>query len=244
MNKKTHYKQQLNYFQKEFSAVSRYELAFWKRSYVQKIKEYLLDKDFKNKTLLDIATGSGYVAVEMAKYGVNVIACDMSDQAIANLKKYKKQYSLKNLKLLVCKAENIPLVDNSVDYVVANAILEHIPDEKQVVLEWKRVLRNNGKMFITVPLSLRHIWPFLWLINIFYDKRLGHLRRYDRKSLKEKFQLKVLRVFYTGHLIKVLGAIFSVLTGIHKFDEFLEKQDSKKQDIQYGANNISIIFKK
>ena len=46
MNKKTHYKQQLNYFQKEFSAVSRYELAFWKRSYVQKIKEYLLDKDF------------------------------------------------------------------------------------------------------------------------------------------------------------------------------------------------------
>ena len=244
MNKKTHYKQQLNYFQKEFSAVSRYELAFWKRSYVQKIKEYLLDKDFKNKTLLDIATGSGYVAVEMAKYGVNVIACDMSDQAIANLKKYKKQYSLKNLKLLVCKAENIPLVDNSVDYVVANAILEHIPDEKQVVLEWKRVLRNNGKMFITVPLSLRHIWPFLWLINIFYDKRLGHLRRYDRKSLKEKFQLKVLKVFYTGHLIKVLGVIFSALIGTHKFDEFLEKQDSKKQNIQYGANNISIIFKK
>ena len=242
MNKNTHYRKQLNYFQKEFSAVSHYELAAWQKSYIEKIKEYLLDNDFKNKTLLDIATGTGYVAVEMARNGINVIACDMSEQAIENIKKYKKKFSLKNLELLVCRAEDIPLADNSVDYIVANAILEHIPDEKQVVLEWKRVLRSNGKMFITVPLSLKYIWPFLWLINILYDKRLGHLRRYDLKSLKEKFRLKVFKVFYTGHLVKVIGVIFSELIGTHKFDEFLEKQDSKKQDIRYGANNISVIF--
>lgn len=98
MNKNTHYKKQLDYFQKEFSGVSRYELAAWQKSYTQKIKEYLLVNDFKNKTLLDVATGSGYVAVEMARYGVNVIACDMSEQAIENLKKYKKQFYLNNLK--------------------------------------------------------------------------------------------------------------------------------------------------
>jgi len=242
MNKNAHYRKQLDYYQKEFSAVSRYELAAWQKSYIQRIKEYLLGNDFKNKTLLDIGAGSGYVAVELARYGVNVIACDMSEQAIENLKKYKRQFSLKNLKLLVCKAEDIPLADNSVDYVVVNALLEHIIDEKKAIYKWKKVLRKEGKMLITVPLSLKYVWPFLWLINILYDKRLGHLRRYDLKSLKEKFRLKVFKVFYTGHLVKVLGVIFSELIGTHRFDEFLEKQDSKKQDIQYGANNISVIF--
>mgnify|MGYP001575204898 CR=1 FL=1 len=242
MNKNAHYKKQLTYFEKEFSAVSRYELAEWQKSYIQKIKEYLLDNDFKNKTLLDIATGSGYVAVEMARYGINVIACDMSEQAIENIKKYKKKFSLKNLELLVCKAEDIPLADNSVDYIIANAILEHIIDEKKAIYKWKKVLRKEGKMLITVPLSLKYVWPFLWLINILYDKRLGHLRRYDLKSLKEKFRLKVFKVFYTGHLFKVLGVMFSELIGTHRFDEFLEKQDSKKRDIQYGGSNISVIF--
>ncbi|MEK7502027.1 MAG: class I SAM-dependent methyltransferase [Patescibacteria group bacterium] len=242
MNKKAHYKKQLSYFEKEFSGISQYKLAAWQKSYIQRIKEYLLDNDFKNKTLLDIGAGSGYVAVELAKYGINVIACDMSEQAIENLKKYKSQLSLSNLKFLVCKAEDIPLADNSVDYIVANALLEHIPNEKKAIYKWRKVLRKEGKMLITVPLSLKYVWPFLWLINILYDKRLGHLRRYDLNSLKEKFRLKVLKVFYTGHLLKVFGVIFSESIGIHRFDEFLEKQDRKKQDIQYGANNISVIF--
>lgn len=244
MNKNVHYRKQLTYFEKEFSAVSHYELAAWQKSYIQKIKEYLLDNDFKNKTLLDIGAGSGYVAVELARYGINVIACDMSEQAIANLKKYKRQFSLKNLRLLVCKAEEIPLANNSVDYIVANALLEHILDEKKAINKWKKILRKRGKMLITVPLSLKYVWPFLWLINILYDKRLGHLRRYDLKSLKNKFRLKVYKVFYTGHLIKVIGVIFSELLGTHRFDEFLEKQDSKKQNIQYGASNISVIFQR
>lgn len=242
MNKNAHYKKQLDYFEKEFSGISQYKLAAWQKSYIEKIKKYLLGKDFNKKTLIDIGTGSGYVAIEIAKLGMNVIACDLSPQAIRNLENYKRLYRLKNLKPILCKAEKLPLKDKTVDYVLANAILEHIPDEKQVVLEWKRVLRSNGKMFITVPLSLKYIWPFLWLINIFYDKRLGHLRRYDLKSLKEKFRLKVFKVFYTGHFVKVLGVIFSELIGTHRLDEFLEKQDSKKQGIQYGANNISVIF--
>jgi ubiquinone/menaquinone biosynthesis C-methylase UbiE len=242
MDKKDHYKQQLAYYEKEFSANSEYKLAAWQESYIERIKNFLLDKDFQKKRLIDIGTGSGYVAIEMAKLGINVIACDLSPQAIKNLQKYKKGLSLHSLQLIVCNAEKISLKDNTVDYILANAILEHMPNEKETIREWRRILKPGGKMFVTVPLSLKYVWPFLWLINIFYDKRLGHLRRYDLKSLKEKFRLKVFKVFYTGHLVKVLGVIFSELIRTHRFDEFLEKQDSKKQDIQYGANNISVIF--
>lgn len=243
MDKKTQYKKQIEYFDKEFSQVSHYELAPWQKSYVEKIKTYIIDNNnYKKKTLLDIGTGEGYIAIELAKYGVNVIACDLSPQAIKNLKRYKKKLELKNLAPICCNAEELPLKDKSVDYVVANALLEHLPNEQKAINEWKRVLKENGRMFITVPLSLKFVWPFLWPINILYDKRLGHLRRYDRESLKKKFKLKPIKFFYTGRLMKVIGVLIAMLFKTHSFDEFLERQDQRSQNRQYGANNITVIF--
>lgn len=243
MDKKNHYKKQVSYFDKEFATVSNYRLAAWQKSYIEKIKTYLIKDNFKNRVLLDIGTGTGYVAIEMAKMGLQVTACDLSPKAIENLERYKKQYKLKNLTLMVCNAEEIPLKQNSVDYIVCNALLEHLPNEKKSIQNWKKLLNKNGKMLITVPLSLKHVWPFLWPINIIHDKRLGHLRRYDKVSIKNKFNLKIEQTFYTGHILKVVGVILSMILRTHKFDTLLEKVDKIWQDRAYGANNISIIFK-
>lgn len=243
MNKKDHYRQQRSYFQKEFSEIHEYSLSEWQKSYIERIKKYVLDNNFKEKTLLDIATGSGYVAIEMAKLGMQVIACDLTPKAIENLQKYKKRFSLSNLQLIVSTAEKIPLKDNSVDYIVANAILEHIPNEEEAIAEWKRILKTNGKMFITVPLRFRFIWPFLWPINYLHDKRIGHLRRYDLPTLHNKFKLKLLHYFYTGHLVKVFGIIVSILLKTNKFEKYFERKDSAKEYVRYGANNVTVIFK-
>lgn len=242
MNEKKQYKHQRSYFNKEFSNIHEYRLAQWQISYIDRIKENLLTKDFKKKTLLDIATGRGYIAIEMAKLGMQVIACDLSFQSIKNLGKYKKQFSLKNLQLLNCPAEKIPLPDKSVDYIVANAILEHIPNEKEAIAEWKRILKPHGKMFIAVPLKLRYVWPFLWPINYIHDKRIGHLRRYNLQNLQEKFNLRVLKVFYTGHLLKVISAITSLYVWGERFSEFFEKIDTKQESKRYGASNIIVLF--
>jgi ubiquinone/menaquinone biosynthesis C-methylase UbiE len=244
MDKKRHYKHQRKYFDKEYSQVKSYALEPWQESYIQRIKKTLLDKDYKKKTLLDIATGTGYVAIEMALLGMNVIACDLSPQALKNLKTYKKQFKLKNLKLVECKAEELPMKTGSVDYVTANAILEHIPEEKRAVEEWKRVLKKDGRMFITVPLKLRYIWPFLWWPNIIHDKQIGHLRRYDLPSLKNKFKLSVKKVFYTGHLEKIFPIILSKFLKNNTYHQYFEERDRKKEHILYGANNISVVLQK
>jgi len=243
MNVTTHFKKQIKYFDKEFSSMQQYELSEWQKSYIDKIKQYVLDKDFKKKTLLDIGTGSGYIAVEIARLGMHVIACDLSPQAIENLQKYKKKLKLKNLDLIICNAEKIPLRNGSVDYIVCNALLEHIPHEKKTIAEWKRLLNKKGKLFITVPLSLTYVWPFLWPINMVHDKNLGHLRRYDYGSLKNKFNLPIEKVFYTGHLVKVVGVIFSMILRTKKMDNWLERADRLTENFEYGANNISILFK-
>ena len=242
-NLDSHYKKQLSYFGEEFGRVDKYKLDYWQKRYIGRIKKYVLRDNCEGKVLIDIATGSGYVAIEMAKLGLNVIATDLTPEAIGNLNKYKKKLSLSNLKIIKCYAEKIPLPNKSVDFIVANAILEHVPDEKQAIGEWKRILKPGGKMFITVPLNLRYVWPFLWPINFIHDKRIGHLRRYDLENLQEKFNLRVLKVFYSGHLIKVLGIIIAIILKTSRFDTFFEDKDQTMQSKIYGASNISVIFK-
>jgi len=63
-------------------------------------------------------------------------------------------------------------------------------------------------------------------------------------GLKNKFNLKIEQTFYTGHIFKVVGVILSIILRTHKFDTLLEKVDKIWQDRAYGANNISVIFKK
>lgn len=243
MKKNKQYKNQIDYFSKEFESITDYKLHSWQKSYVERIRGDMLGKNYKGKSLLDIATGSGYIAVEMAKLGLNVIATDLTPKAINNLNKYKNKLSLKNMKTKISLAEKLDLPDNSVDYVVANAILEHIPEEKQAVKEWKRVLKNNGKIFITVPLKFRYIYPFLWLPNYIHDRNIGHLRRYDKKSLQNVFKLPAVKIYYSGHLIKIFGILVGMLLKNDKYDDYFEKVDKKNQSRVYGANNISIIFK-
>jgi len=241
---KNHHKHQIKYFDKEFSGMQEYSLAAWQKSYILRIKKYMLGKEYKGKTLIDIATGSGYIAVEMAKLGMKVYATDLSPQSLRNLEKFKKQFNLTNLVIIACKAENIPLKDKIADYIVANAILEHIPQEEKTIKEWKRLLRKDGKMLITVPLKFRYVWPFLWPINFIHDKRIGHLRRYDLSDLKTKFKMETVAYFYTGHLIKVLGIARAFIFKTNKFEAAYEKKDAQQYRVRYGANNISVIFTK
>ena len=243
MNRNNQYKKQLEYFGDEFRNKKEYTLASWQKRYVEIIKKNMLGRNHKGKTLLDIATGSGYIAIELSKLPLHVIATDLTPQAIVNIEKYKEKFSLSSLRTIKCYAEKIPLPDKSVDFIVANAILEHIPNEKQAIGEWKRILKPGGKMFITVPLKYQYIWPFLWIPNYIHDKRIGHLRRYDLKTLKYRFKLPIIKVFYSGHLIKILGTIITVVFKTSKFDDYFEVKDQIMQSKIYGASNISVIFK-
>lgn len=244
MDKKNHFKKQIEYFNKEFFLDQKYSISEWQKSYIEKIKKNVLSNDFKKKVLLDIGTGSGYVAIELAKLKIKVIACDLSSQSIKNLEMYKRKYKVKNLRTIVCNAEKLPIKTSTVDYIISNALLEHLPNEEKAIAEWKRVLKKGGKMMIVVPISLKYVWPFFWLINIFYDKKLGHLRRYDEETLKNKFKLKIIKTSYTGHFVKVIGVLLSLLFNTSKFDKFLENFDKKEENIKYGSNNICVVFVK
>ena len=41
--------------------------------------------------------------------------------------------------------------DNSIDFIVSSHLLEHISNPIKAILEWKRVLRNKGIIYLAVP---------------------------------------------------------------------------------------------
>lgn len=70
-------------------------------------------------------------------------------------------------------------------------VLEHIENQKQMLLNINRALKPGGNLVILVP-------AFNWLYGTF-DKAILHKRRYTRKSLKnilEFAEFKVKRTFY------------------------------------------------
>jgi len=245
-NLSEHLQKQIKYFEQENRSRPEYKLSEWQKSYLRKLKENLLPEE--NKILIDIGTGSGYIAVEMARKGLKVIACDLTLEELIKLKDIaKKEHLERNLFLVCCSAEDLPFKNKIADYLVSNAVLEHLPKEKGAIQEISRVCKSKSGLMVTVPLSLKYVLPFFWPLNIIHDKRIGHLRRYSKKILEKKFgrcNFKIKKVFYTGHFIKVLGVLLQIFLKTYKLDKLLEDFDQKAEDKKYGASNICVIFER
>lgn len=96
---------------------------------------------------------------------------------------------------LLWDGKTIPLVDNSIDCVIATEVLEHCYSPELLLKEVFRVLKPGGLLFCTVP--------FIWhLHEVPYDEY-----RYTPFSLEKK----LIESGYTGVIIKPLGGWDSAL---------------------------------
>ena len=94
----------------------------------------------------------------------------------------------KNIQTIQLKlAYELPFEDSSFDVVTMLAVLEHIEHEKAILLEIKRVLRDQGKLILTVPsVWAQPVLEFLsYRLTIIDEAEIrDHKRYYDRKKLK------------------------------------------------------------
>jgi len=199
--------------------------------------------DVKGKTILDCGAGCGYMSVGLAQKGAKVFACDLTLKGLKRLQIISDNLNL-NIVTVCCSAEDLPFKDNLFDYFISNAVLEHLPREKDAITEINRVCKNSAGLMVTVPLSYRFLNPFFLPINYIHDKKIGHLRRYDKKKLKNKFKgWSIQNVYYTGHTKKVLRTLTNTILRI--FDDLkIEKEDERKSKIKLWASNICVIFRR
>ena len=95
--------------------------------------------------LLDVACGTGLVAVESAKIlgtAENITCLDPSEGMLAVAR------TKLNARFVQGRAEALPFPDNSFDFLTMGYALRHVTDLETTFREYRRVLKPGGKLLI------------------------------------------------------------------------------------------------
>lgn len=96
--------------------------------------------------VLDLGAGSGYFAIPAAELTKNTVyALDIEVKMLDVLKEKMNTKQLTNIELVTGRVEQIPLEDESVDYVVASMILHEVDSLHEGLKEIHRVLKKGGR---------------------------------------------------------------------------------------------------
>jgi SAM-dependent methyltransferase len=112
------------------------------------VTRYLEDlPDLSGKTVLDIPCGDGRASYVFMKKNATVLAYDLFPQ-FSKVPGLTVQYADMN--------ESLPLDDESVDIVICQEGIEHIPNHLALLREFNRVLKPGGRLILTTP-NLSHL---------------------------------------------------------------------------------------
>lgn len=107
-----------------------------------------LGLDFNNKTVLDLAAGTGHWEEVFISLGVKkVFWQDLSRYFYEIAKNSLQGYD--NIEFFLGEMTDIPLENESVDFVMCRDSLYHSPDEKETLSEIYRVLKKDGYFYLT-----------------------------------------------------------------------------------------------
>ncbi len=100
-------------------------------------------------TVLDIGIGKGQLAKWFSEKGKKVTGTGLELESYGlNPNTFFDQYGIS---IIDCPIEDMPFDDKSFDAVVMSHILEHVPNVGMALQEVKRVLSDDGYLFIFVP---------------------------------------------------------------------------------------------
>ncbi|AFB21388.1 bifunctional demethylmenaquinone methyltransferase/2-methoxy-6-polyprenyl-1,4-benzoquinol methylase UbiE [Rickettsia canadensis] len=112
-----------------------------------------------NSHILDVASGSGDIALKLAKKArdrgnnVSLTLSDINEEMLRHAKKKAIDLNLfQNLKFTLASAAALPFSDNSFDYYTIAFGIRNVPDINKALKEAYRVLKPMGK-FICLEFS-------------------------------------------------------------------------------------------
>jgi ubiquinone/menaquinone biosynthesis C-methylase UbiE len=108
--------------------------------------------------VVDVGTGTGFVAAGLAGQAATVIGIDNSPAMLAVAAGNLAALGVDNVQLAEAELDNLPLPDDSVDVAVANMVLHHAPDPARMLAEMARVVRPGGTIAITDEVEHPYEW--------------------------------------------------------------------------------------
>lgn len=138
-------------------------------------RAFLLSAVPPHARVLDVGSGDGSFAAELAASGARVIGVDVAREAVERARRGVSQAEFR----LAPEDGPLPVEDDWADVAWAGEVLEHVVDVVGLLLEIRRVLVANGLLLVTTPA----IGPLLARTSTL-DPFADHVRFFTRRSLR------------------------------------------------------------
>jgi ubiquinone/menaquinone biosynthesis C-methylase UbiE len=148
-----------------------------------------------NGSILDLGTGSGYLAFPMADLNSNchVIGLDIVQETLKRNRQKVAEQDLANLDFVSYDGINFPFSDQSFDTIVTRYALHHFPNIQRTFREIIRILKQGGQLVISDP-TLNDNDTNRFVDVYMQMKDDGHIKYYTRdefENLAESIGLKL-----------------------------------------------------
>ncbi len=161
----------------------------------------------KGDRVLDVATGTGNYLIAAAQRGAACYGIDLSEKILEVARAKVKKLGLKNVKeLKIADADKLPYENNFFDWVTCIGMFDYYSPShsKNVLKEFKRVLKSNGKMLIDFcDASNQQSWEFKKKSATVNHK----VYLYSQKQIKDVVKsagLRILKQQVAGPQVQVL----------------------------------------
>lgn len=122
-------------------------------------------------SVADIGTGTGVLALDLARLGLDVVGIDRSEAMLESARqkaRAERERLPGTLTFETGDAHALPLADASVDAAFAHMVLHSLEDPARAIREMARVVRPGGRVVLVDFLPHDHAWMeqelgLLWL---------------------------------------------------------------------------------
>lgn len=136
----------LNYFNSIAKDWNKIRVDYFK----DELRELAINSvNIKNKIIVDLGAGTGFISLRVAKESKLVFPIDASTNMLKELYASAKKEDLTNIYPIKGVAEDLPLFDESIDIIFMNMALHHVVNADKAIKEMYRVLKPGGKVIIT-----------------------------------------------------------------------------------------------
>lgn len=134
----------------------------WRKKAIESLKS------IKPRNILDIATGTGDMAIEALKLNpVKVTGIDISEGMLEIGRKKLKERNINNIELLYGDSENINFTDNTFDAATVAFGVRNFENLEKGLSEINRVLKTGGMLAI-LEFSKPKTFPVKQLYNFYF----------------------------------------------------------------------------